>query len=105
MSIRKDTYKNKNGTQKTRYRFTTRYTTIDGTRKQYTSQWYDTQRQAVMAQSEFKLTQKQPSVTATFHDVALEWIEYTRPHNKKKTSNDKLRLVEKNCKSILIHLS
>ena len=101
MAIRKGIYKTKNGAQKTRYRFTCRYVDHNGERKQYTSRWYDTQRQATLSESDFKLSQKTPSVTVTFYDVALEWIEYTRPNNKKKTSDDKLRIVEKNCKPLL----
>ncbi|MBP3851269.1 MAG: site-specific integrase [Erysipelotrichaceae bacterium] len=101
MSIEKKIIKTKTGAQKTKYRFRTRYTDHHGNQKNYGSIWYDSARAAKIAEAEFKLHQKEPSLTVTFEEVVEDWIEFTKPNNKPKTTKDKRSTLQQYCSCLM----
>lgn len=73
---------------KRKYYFMCRYSTATGERKQYHSKQYDTRKEAEMAESTFKMSDK-PASSVLFLDVALEWINSSAPNNSYGTLESK----------------
>ena len=78
---------------KRKYYFMCRYSTATGERKQYHSKQYDTRKEAEMAESAFKVSDK-PASSVLFLDVALEWINSSAPNNSYGTLESKKYYVD-----------
>lgn len=69
---------------KRKYYFMCRYSTATGERKQYHSKQYDTRKEAEMAESAFKVSDK-PASSMLFLDVAMEWMHSAEQNNSAST--------------------
>ena len=73
---------------KRKYYFMCRYSTATGERKQYHSKQYDTRKEAEIAESAFKVSDK-PSSSVLFLDVAMEWMRSAAQNNSASTLTSK----------------
>ena len=90
-------YKSKDG----RWYYRCYYSDLLGNRKQKNSKMYDTKKECIQAEVQFKLdTSKTSAQSITMEQLMLNYIEESSRGNTKKTKNDKLHRM-KYCKSIL----
>ena len=90
-------YKSKDG----RWYYRCYYSDLLGNRKQKNSKMYDTKKECIQAEVQFKLdTSKTSAQSITIEQLMLNYIEESSRGNTKKTKNDKLHRM-KYCESIL----
>lgn len=84
-------YKTEDG----KYYFRVYYTDLFGERKQRKSKRYNTKKECVQAETQFKIDSSEATIhSITFEDLALNYIEYSSKNNTPKTKKDKLMMVK-----------
>ena len=97
MAIQKEKHKGK-----MRYRFRCYFDTPDGIHRQKSSRWYETKREAEAAQRKFLSTSAQPIKKGqTFAKLMDEWILVGGRDNTAATRDDKRRILNLYCQSIM----
>lgn len=86
-----------NGKKQWRYRCY--YTTLDGTRKQKCSKWYDSKKEAKEAEALFQVSSK-PTSTITFQEAYLDYVSLHQSNNKITTTKEKKYFMDKFYKTL-----
>lgn len=73
-----------------KYRYRCYYKDVNGRQKQRGSKWYDTKKEAVKAEIEFKTISKQTSLNPTFKEVADSWLTFKERTLKPSTIDTKI---------------